>query len=69
MSKSIPKGLTQQHILSALTDLDSGVDTPFGQATGYVLAHNGKRYAPKAVIGLAFKHLTGQMSALDADAL
>ena len=63
MSKSIPKGLTQQHILSALTDLDSGVDTPFGPATGYVLAHNGKRYAPKAVIGLAFKHLTGQMLA------
>jgi len=61
MPRSIPEGLTQQHVLSALADLDSGIDAPFGPATGYELVHNGKRYAPKAVIGLAFKHLTGQM--------
>jgi hypothetical protein len=30
MPKSIPVGLTQQHVLSALADLDSGVDVPFG---------------------------------------
>jgi hypothetical protein len=63
MPKSIPEGLTQQHVLSALSDLDSGVDAPFGPATGYELVHDGKRYAPKAVIGLAFKHLTGQILA------
>jgi hypothetical protein len=63
MPKSIPEGLTQQHVLSALADLDSGVDVPFGPATGYVLVHDGKRYAPKAVIGLASKHLTGQILA------
>lgn len=63
MPKSIPEGLTQQHILSALADLDSGINAPFGPATGYELVHNGKRYAPKAVIGLAFKYLTGQMLA------
>ena len=63
MPKSIPEGLTQQHVLLALADLDSGINAPFGPATGYELVHNGKRYAPKAVIGLAFKHLTGQMLA------
>lgn len=50
-----------QHILSALAYLDSAITAPFGQATGYELLHNGKRYAPKAVIGLAFKHLTGEI--------
>jgi hypothetical protein len=62
MPKSIPEGLTQQYILSALADLDAGISSnPFGSPTGYELVHDGKRYAPKAVIGLAFKHLTGQM--------
>jgi hypothetical protein len=60
MPKSIPEGLTQQHILSALADLDTGVTHPFGLPTGYELLHGGKHYAPKAVIGLAFKHMTGQ---------
>jgi hypothetical protein len=63
MPRAIPEGLTQQHVLSALADLDSGIDAPFGPATGYELVHNGKRFAPKAVIGLAFKHLTGEILA------
>jgi hypothetical protein len=63
MPKSIPEGLTQHHVLSALTDLDAGIDAPFGPSTGYELVHDGKRYAPKAVIGFAAKHLTGKMLA------
>jgi 5-methylcytosine-specific restriction protein B len=63
MPRAIPEGLTQQHVLSAFADLDSGIDAPFGPATGYELVHNGKRFAPKAVIGLAFKHLTGEILA------
>jgi hypothetical protein len=61
MPRSIPKGLTASHILAALADLDARVDHPFGPPTGYELVHDGKRYAPKAVIGLAFRHLTGQI--------
>ncbi len=60
MPNAIPEGLTQQHVLSALADLDAGITHPFGPPTGYELLRDGKRYAPKAVIGLAFKHLTGQ---------
>ena len=63
MSKSIPRGLTRQHVLSALADLDAGIAAPFGPATGFELVHDGKRYAPKAVIGLAHKHLTGEILA------
>src|SRR5262245_30551796 len=59
MPQSIPTGLTQEHVLRTLTDLDGGIDHPFGQPTGYELVHNGKRYAPKAVIGLACRYSIG----------
>ena len=49
MPQSIPAGLTKDHILNALADLDAEIDHPFGQPTGYELVHEGKRYAPKAV--------------------
>ena len=61
MSQSIPIGLTRDHVLRALADLDAGIDHPFGEPTGYELVHEGKRYPPKAVIGLTFRHLTGQI--------
>jgi Domain of unknown function (DUF3883) len=61
MPQSIPKGLTRDHVLQALADLDAGIDHPIGAPTGYELAHEGKRYPPKAVIGLAFRHLQGHL--------
>lgn len=61
MPQSIPKGLTREHVLKALADLDAGIDHPFGNPTSYELVHAGKRYAPKAVIGIAFRHLTGEI--------
>jgi hypothetical protein len=59
MPQVIPKGLTREHVLGTLADLDAGIDHPFGAPTGYELVHEGKRYPPKAVIGLAFRHLQG----------
>jgi hypothetical protein len=61
MPASIPAGLTKEHVLRALAELDAGIDHPFGQPTGYELSFNGKRYAPKAVIGLASRHLLGSI--------
>jgi hypothetical protein len=61
MPQAIPKGLTRDHVLKALADLDAGIDHPFGRPTGYELVQEGRRYAPKAVVGIAFRHLTGQM--------
>jgi hypothetical protein len=57
MPQSIPKGLTTEHILLALADLDAGIEHPFGLPTVYELVHEGRRCPPKAVIGLAFRHL------------
>jgi hypothetical protein len=61
MPQAIPKGLTRDHVLKALADLDMGIDHPFGKPTGYELLHDGKVYAPKAVVGVAVRHLTGQV--------
>ena len=57
MPQSIPKGLTAEYVLHALGDLDGGLDHPFGAPPkGYELVHDGKRYQPKAVIDLAYRH-------------
>jgi hypothetical protein len=61
MPHSIPKGLNREHILKALADLDAGIEHSFGEPTHFQLIHVGKRYAPKAVIGIAFRHLTGEI--------
>ncbi len=61
MPQSIPAGLTQEHVLHTLADLDAGIDHSFGQPTGYELIHHGKRYAPKAVVGLACRYSIGRI--------
>jgi hypothetical protein len=59
--QSIPPGLKTDHVLKALADLDGGVTHAFGEPTKYELVHDGKRYAPKAVIGLAYRYLSGRV--------
>lgn len=61
MPQSIPLGLTKEHIAQALDDLDRGVDHPFGKPTGYELVHGDRRYAPKAVVGLACRYHLGRV--------
>src|SRR3954468_2842830 len=61
MPQAIPKGRTRQDVLQALADLDAGVEHPFGPPTGYELVHEGRRYPPKAVIGLACRSLLGRI--------
>lgn len=61
MPQSIPPGLTQEHVLKALADLDAGMDHPFGPPTGYEVVHEGKCYPPKAVIGLACRYSLGRV--------
>jgi hypothetical protein len=61
MRQSIPSGLTREHVLLALADLDAGRAHLFGDSRKYELVYDGKRYAPKAVIGLACEHLLGQI--------
>src|ERR1700722_14050181 len=61
MPQSIPPGLKTEHVLKALSDLDAGIDHPFGPPTGYELVHEGNRYPPKAVVGLACRYSIGRI--------
>jgi hypothetical protein len=61
MPQSIPAGLTHEHVLRTLADMDSGIDHPFGQPTGYEVVHQDRRYAPKAVVGLACRCTIGRI--------
>lgn len=61
MPQSIPAGLTRDHVLKTLADIDAGIDHPFGNPTGYELVHEGRRYAPKAVVGLACRYSIGRI--------
>lgn len=61
MPQAIPAGLTREHVLRAIANLDSGVDHSFGNPTGYELVYEQRRYAPKAVIGLACQYSIGRM--------
>jgi hypothetical protein len=56
----IPKGITREHVLSALAALDAGEVHEFRESTRYDLVHHGRSYPPKAVVGIAAKFVVGQ---------
>lgn len=57
--RGIPEGITRERVLAAIASLDRGVVSEFGESTGYDLVHEGRRYAPKAVLGLAAREVAG----------
>lgn len=56
----IPEGINSTHIVAAIRKIESGAPNKFAQSTGYDVLFEGKRYAPKAVIGVAAGVLTGE---------
>ena len=58
-TQGIPTGITREHILAAIADLNAGAFHDFGPSTGYDLFYKENRYPPKAVVGLAAGKLTG----------
>ena len=60
MADNIPRGITRDHLLAAIRQLDQGAAHKFGESTGYDVLFNSKRYPPKAVVGLAAEHLLGK---------
>ena len=57
--KQIPEGIQSEHLLKAISLIDAGVLHHFAESTSYDLLHNGKRYPPKAIVGIAAEVLTG----------
>ena len=59
---SIPSGITREDVLRAIGDLTSGsVRHEFHESERYDLIHEGERYAPKAVVGVAARRLAGRL--------
>jgi len=56
----IPDGITSEHILTAISDFEAEASHEFVDSTGYDLLHEGKRYPPKAILGLAAKQILGE---------
>ena len=57
MADQIPEGITRAHILDAIRALGDGVEHQFGESTGYDVLFEGRRYPPKAVVGIAARHI------------
>ncbi len=56
----IPEGISREHVLAAIRDFDGGRPHSFGDSTKYDLLFEGKRYPPKAILGLAAAHILGE---------
>ena len=56
----IPDGITVQDVRDAIAALDRSEPHAFGDSTGYDLIHAGRRYPPKAVLGLAARRVLGR---------
>lgn len=55
----IPDNITRSQILAALVDLDRNIEHYFADSTGYDVLHEGRRYPPKAVVGVAAGKVLG----------
>jgi len=60
-SQKLPptSAFTKKLLLDALHKLDGGYDHNFYKSNTYDVVHNGKRYPPKAVVGIAAEEITG----------
>lgn len=52
--------ITQQHILSAIKEIDKEGIPANRQSSGYDLSHGGKFYPPKLVLSIANRFATGR---------
>ena len=59
VGEGIPDGITRQDLLEACQTFDEGVEHAFGPSTHYDVISAGKRYPPKAIVGIAARHLSG----------
>lgn len=57
MADHVPEGITREHLLGAIKALDGEEPHPFGPSTEYDVLYNGRRYPPKAVVGIAARQI------------
>ena len=52
-SESIPSGITKDHVIQAAAKFDQGVAHSFDDSIKYDVLYQGRRYPPKALLGIA----------------
>ena len=58
----VPEGITREDVLLAITSLKAGtVDHSFHDSERYDLVHEGERFPPKAVLGVAAVRVAGRL--------
>jgi 5-methylcytosine-specific restriction enzyme A len=62
MEKNERDQITREDILAAIAALDRHEEHPFGASTDYDVLEGGRRYPPKAVVGLAVSRTLGRPS-------
>ena len=55
MTLPVPDGVDRTHVLEAARAIDAGVAHRFGDSVRYDVIIEGRRYAPKAVLGIAIE--------------
>ena len=53
MPEAIPDDITREDVLAGIDAYVNGADHDFADSIAYDLLHEGKRYPPKAILGLA----------------
>ena len=61
VKSKIPPGIEREHVLGAIGDFQQGVPHEFGESTKFDVVHEGMRFPPKAIVGLAARRATGQI--------
>jgi 5-methylcytosine-specific restriction protein A len=60
MARRLPDTITKSDIVRAFHELDAGRSHNFADSTEYDVLFEGRRYPPKAVVGVAAELITGQ---------
>jgi 5-methylcytosine-specific restriction protein A len=60
VAEKLPAGIRRDHLIEAIRDIENGVTHSFGESIGYDILYEGRRYPPKAVVGLAATRVTGR---------
>jgi 5-methylcytosine-specific restriction protein A len=60
MLDRIPEGVTREHLIEAIENIQVGIPNKFAASTSYDVLYKGKRYPPKAVVGVASAKVLGE---------
>ena len=62
MAKNIPEDITRQDVLEAIAAFSDGsVQHNFHESEKFDLLHDGERYPPKAILGIAARRIAGHV--------